>query len=266
MSLCISVLIPDGIVMAGESRTTHVVGGVNRVGSDSANKIFELNQHVLAATAGAAFLKPQNSVVPKSIASLIEEFKASVPVEAGPKEVARLLWSHFNEVHQQHIAQSPSEVGTTLHFIVAGYGPDSSEGNLFPVDIPSEVAPEISSRSTNSAPGPWWIGQTDVVARIINGYDPRALQLPFVQAANQEGNAAVLLSSLSYLVNYSLMSLQDAVDFSVAMIQITTSIQRFTAGIMTQPGNISGVGGPIDIAVVKPNGKITWVARKELHP
>jgi hypothetical protein len=60
------------------------------------------------------------------------------------------------------------------------------------------------------------------------------------------------------------MTVQDAIDFGVAMIQITTTIQRFTAGMSTQIG-AAGVGGPIDVAVVEPGGVVKWVRRKELH-
>jgi hypothetical protein len=61
------------------------------------------------------------------------------------------------------------------------------------------------------------------------------------------------------------MSIQDAIDFAVAMIQVTTTIQKFTAGIATQPGGVAGVGGLIDVAIVRPNENVTWIARKEFH-
>jgi hypothetical protein len=59
MSLCISVVTPEGIVVAGESRQTRVVAGVNRIGSDSAIKVFELTDTVLAATVGWAYFQPK---------------------------------------------------------------------------------------------------------------------------------------------------------------------------------------------------------------
>jgi hypothetical protein len=49
------------------------------------------------------------------------------------------------------------------------------------------------------------------------------------------------------------------------MIQVTITVQRFTAGMLSQMGAIAGVGGPIDIAVVQARHKIKWVARKELQ-
>ena len=268
MSLCISVVTPEGIVMAGESRQTQVIAGVNRIGSDNAIKVFDLTDTVLVSTAGWAFLKPQAATISKNISSLVEDFKPTIPVGSNVATIAGLLWTHFNTIYQEHIAQFPASAvpagQTALSFVVAGYDSGSQVGTLFLVEVPSATAPAAAVRTTNN-PGPWWIGQTDVVARIINGYDPRALNLAFVQAANQAGAASTQLNGLLYAVYYNTMTLQDAIDFAVGMIKITITIQRFTAGITTQPGAVAGVGGPIDVAVVRPGKNISWIARKELH-
>lgn len=104
-----------------------------------------------------------------------------------------------------------------------------------------------------------------MLARIVLGYDPRILSLPLSQAANPPGTAASQLASLSYAIYWNSMSIQDAIDFAVAMIQVTITIQKFTAGIVSQPGGVAGVGGPIDVAVVRPSTNVTWIARKEFH-
>ena len=61
------------------------------------------------------------------------------------------------------------------------------------------------------------------------------------------------------------MSLQDAVDFSTLMIQTTSAMQRFSDGINSDPGDIPGVGGPIDVAVLTPDQGFVWVKRKLLR-
>jgi hypothetical protein len=268
MSLCISVVTPEGIVMAGESRQTQVVAGVNRIGSDNAIKVFELTDTVLASTAGWAFMQPQGATFPRNISSLIEDFKSTIPTGSSAQAIATLLWTHFNTIYQGHIAHYPATAlpagQVAVNFVVAGYDSGSQVGTLFSFDVPSAAAPAAAFRSTNN-PGPWWIGQTDVIARILNGYDSRALNLAFVQAANQNGAAKTQLDGLSYAIYFNAMTIQDAIDFVVGMIQITITIQRFTAGIITQQGAVAGVGGPIDVAVVRPGRNINWIARKELH-
>ena len=123
---------------------------------------------------------------------------------------------------------------------------------------------------TTDNPGSWWMGTSDVVSRIYNGFDFRILDLPFVVAANvpdaQGQNAAQMqLNGLTYIVNWHTMTLQDAIDFAVGMIQITIMVQRFTAGTVNQMGSAATVGGPIDVVVVLPGGIVEWVQRKKLH-
>ncbi|HEY2150290.1 MAG TPA: hypothetical protein VGH34_05750 [Vicinamibacterales bacterium] len=73
------------------------------------------------------------------------------------------------------------------------------------------------------------------------------------------------VDALDYVVNWSAMTLQDAVDFAVAIIQVTITVQGFTAGIVSQMGAAATVGGPIDVAVVRPGGTVEWVRRKTLR-
>ena len=230
--------------------------------------VFDLTNTVLAATAGWAFLQPQGAAMMRNISSLIEDFKPTIPAGSGVQAIAVQLWTYFNTIYQQHIVQIPNSAvqagQSALNFVVAGYDPGSGTGTLFSIDIPTPAAPTTPGRTTNN-PGPWWIGQTDVVARIGNGYDPRTLSLPFVQAVDQTGAATMQLAGLAYAVYWNTMTIQDAIDFAVGMIQITTTIQKFTAGIAMQPGNVAGVGGPIDVAVVRPGSNVSWINRKELH-
>jgi len=269
MSLCISVVTPEGIVVAGESRQTQIIAGVNRIASDSAIKVFELTNNVLAATAGWAFLQPQGATTARNISSLVEDFKPTITAGSNVQTIATDLWTYFNTIYQQHIAQvtgSAVQAGqSALGFIVAGYDPGSRVGVLFGFDIPSTTAPSMPGR-TGDNPGPWWIGQTDVVARIMNGYDPRLLTLAPLQSAHQAGTALTQLSGLQYVVSWNTMTVQDAIDFATGMIQVTSTIQKFTAGVAMQPGGLAGVGGPIDVAVVRPGGtNVDWIRRKELH-
>jgi hypothetical protein len=268
MSLCISVVTPEGIVMAGESRQTQVIAGVNRIASDSAIKVFDLTDTVLAATAGWAFLQPQGATMMRNISSLIEDFKPTIPGGSGVLAIATQLWTHFNTIYQEHIVQIPNSAlpagQIALNFIVAGYDHPSRVGTLFSFDIPTPAAPTMPGRTSDN-PGPWWIGQADVVARIMNGFDPRIVTLPVLQGAHQAGTATTQLAGLSYIVHWNALTIQDAIDFAVGMIQITTTIQKFTAGVAMQPGNVAGVGGPIDVAVVRPASNVSWINRKQLH-
>ena len=49
------------------------------------------------------------------------------------------------------------------------------------------------------------------------------------------------------------------------MIQTTSAIQRFSDGINADPGDMPGVGGPIDVAVITPDHGFVWVKKKKLQ-
>jgi len=265
MTLAIGLVNPEGIVMAADSRQSYRHEAV-RIGSDSAIKVFELTNLVVAATSGYAFLRPQNAASVQNISTLVEDFKATLAPNSTVHQVATALHGHFSTIYAQHIVHVPGEAvaggSTAIKFVVAGYDPASRVGELFECNVPGP-APAAASRTSNNA-GPWWIGQNDVAARVYNGFDPRIVNLPFVQG--QAGPAAQQLQQLMYVVNFNTMTLQDAIDFVTAMIQITITIQRFADGIRMQPGGVPGVGGPIDVAVVQPGGPVRWIARKVLHP
>jgi hypothetical protein len=177
------------------------------------------------------------AVIVASVSSVIEDFKPTLSANLTVRQVANDLWTHFNAVYQHHVTQHPAEAlpsgQTALQFIVAGFDPGSRIGEMFEVSIPSAAFPVSPGRTSNS-PGPWWIGQADVVARIMNGYDTRIIAVPALQPAHQAGSlAAAQLSGLQYLVNWGAMTVQDAIDFATGMIQITSTIQKFTAGILS---------------------------------
>jgi len=140
--------------MAGESRQTQVVGGVNRIGSDNAIKVFDLTDTVIASTAGWAFLQPQGVAMARNISSLIEDFKSTIPAGSSVQVIATLLWTRFNTIYQEHITQLTGQAvqagQTAINFVVAGYDSDSQVGTLFSIDVPSAAAPTAAVRSTNA--------------------------------------------------------------------------------------------------------------------
>jgi hypothetical protein len=69
---------------------------------------------------------------------------------------------------------------------------------------------------------------------------------------------------VEYIINWSTITLQDAIDFCVIMTRTTESIQRFSDGTILSPGGITGVGGEIDIAVITPDKGFTWLKKKKL--
>lgn len=157
----------------------------------------------------------------------------------------------------------------SISLIVAGYDVHTvgkPEISAYVVHIPG-LTNHVRKHGDQNQHGASWTGQGDVLTRVILGYDPKAHALPFIQAAKQslgENKVKEQLGSLEYIVNWGAMTLQDAVDFAKLMIETTSAVQRFSDGIKLVPGDMPGVGGPIDIAVILPDNGFHWHQRKTL--
>ncbi|MFZ2193728.1 MAG: hypothetical protein WAV31_05785 [Candidatus Moraniibacteriota bacterium] len=305
MSLAINTTTPEGMVLAADSRQSYRnQKGVSRVGSDSATKLFLINDRIGVAITGIAFIQ-ENGVL-KNISKFIEQFKREVEVaDFSVRDVADKLHYLFDkkinpdaeldklmervkiDLSNQGLElleikkEAPGikfkfkdkagivkdGIGTVdgLALFVAGYNADGSH-EVYNVNVPGEVLKMRDSKQQNLEYGAGWLGQTDVVTRIVKGWDPRIFNAPFVVESVKNGKQAEIekqLNGLEYAINWGAMTLQDAIDFTVLVIQTTAALQRFSDGIQADPGDIPGVGGPVDVLVLTPSG-FNWIKQKEL--
>lgn len=295
MTLAINTTTPEGIVLAADSRQSYRNRkGMARIGSDNASKLFQLNERIGVAIAGLAFL-PENGV-PKNISKFVERFKRENDIEKlDVKEAAEKLHDLFNEKYnwKEQLEKLPEKIKTdlqrrgcevleikqeqykikfrfkdpqgdiktgvggveTISILVAGYNEDGSH-EVYIAYIPGENEKKRDSKERGKEYGASWIGQKDVVSRIVLGFDGRIGNLRFFQESTQKHGQEEIkkqLGNLEYVIQWGTMTLQDAIDFCTLMIQTTSAIQRFSDGIVADPGGIPGVGGPVDIAVITPD-------------
>lgn len=307
MSLGINTTTPEGIVLAADSRQSYRnQKGMSRIGSDSASKVFKLGKEVGLIVAGLAFL-PENGVL-KNISRFIEDFKRHTEIEKMTiKEIGEKLKEFFEEKYQykDQLDKLPDQIKADLErqgckiveikkedghvkfkfndpagilkdgvagvdplqFILAGFNKDGSH-EVCMIYIPGKMQVARDSKTKGKEYGAGWIGQTDVVSRIVLGFDGRIGNIPMVQKATLEiGQNEVQnqLRSLEYIIQWGTMTLQDGIDFSVLAIETTTAIQRFSDGIAGDPGDMPGVGGNIDVAVITPDKGFVWISKKNLR-
>jgi hypothetical protein len=153
-----------------------------------------------------------------------------------------------------------------IDIMVAGFNHDGSY-QVFICNIPGDITKQRDSKVKGKEFGASWIGQIDVTSRIVLGWDGRIFNLPFIQEAIKNlGEESVIkqLRSLEYQISWGTMTIQDAVDFCNLVIRTTEAIQRFSDGIVMDPGDIPGVGGPIDIAVITRDKGFVWIKKKNI--
>jgi 20S proteasome alpha/beta subunit len=281
--------------------------GMARIGSDNASKLFQMNRRIGVAVTGLAFLPENDVAknISKFIDEFKLDSKIQSE-ELDVKDVTEKLYELFNDKYKwkeqleqlkQNVKSDLTPKGCELkefkeennilkfrfktpqgnieeslvtldiiEILVAGYNNDGSH-QVYSIRIPGEINLLRNSNQENNEYGSSWLGQVDVVSRIVLGYDGRIVNVPFVKdAIVTSGNDQIStqLQGLEYLIQWGTMTLQDAMDYCRLMIQTTSAIQRFSDGIRADPGDMPGVGGPIDIAVITPDKGFVWINKKKL--
>lgn len=300
MSLAIVTTTNEGNILAADSMETYRNAiGDTREGSMTRMKLFQLNQRVGAVACGLAFLENKN------IHQQILLFKKDHDLEKMPvKEIVENLYDYFFEKYQKYIQSAAEkrkqeyekrgkeEVSTSIElecitvdykdpqgkgeekyympimeFLVAGHDLDGTN-HVFKIVIPDPREKNgIVEKSSGEQSGATWIGQTDVLVRIIRGWSPQLKRSRHIQEMPDKRREEFFkeMDDQEYLINWGTMTFQDAMEFATLAIKTTESIQRMTDGTWQMPGASPGVGGPIDIAVVTPEKGFVWVQKKKIN-
>lgn len=268
MSLGIAFKGPEGIVLAADSRITltTVLDRENErmllpATFDNGTKLLSITnqKYVGFVTYGAGAIGIQS---PRSAHSYLPEFEDVLKKEGNNRlkvlEFTEILSKFFMD---QWEINMPSEYsGPDITFLVGGYDENEPYGKLFEVNIPRIPKPR-EWHSGKGMFGPVWGGQLEFTSRIIHGYDPSLTSIiqEFLKISDDQKKELEnhLRSKLNIRIPYQFLSLQDCVNLSKLLIQITHSIQSFYVGIR-------GVGGSIDIATITRTEGFKHIKKKEI--
>jgi len=252
MSLVIITYVPEGIVMASDSRQSITIEGktpegkelpkVDTVNSDNVYKTYLLS---LKDKEGKPIFEVgvssfgQDLLDGISIASHVKRFsEEKLTDEDDITTIPKNLVDFFRKLFPN--------ANTGFH--VAGYkiGKEGevSEPYIYYCHVSQNTVERKNVKSDgNLNYGATWSGQIDVLTGIL-----QPTLLPGL-----EGKAVTMHKPP---IVWGTMALQDAIDFSIYAIRTTIDTIRFQA----RPKN---VGGPIDVLVITPDGA-KWIQRKEL--
>ena len=174
------------------------------------------------------------------------------------KECADGLHRHLASLYGEQFKDCPEEQRPPIGMIVAGY----SHGGFFP-EIWRFVLPmDISGTVHNQRPdkdgepefGASWFGLTDAIVRLHFGRDEQAVRIIAEKFGIPLDQLHEALLPLQYQVPFSVMPLQDAIEYAHYMLSVTTGRYRFVIGPEL-------CGGQIDIAAITQK-QFTWISRK----
>jgi len=252
MSLVITTYVPEGIVMASDSRRSITIEAkapdgkdlpkIDTVSSDNAYKTYLLSKkdkdNKLIFEVGVSSFG-QDLLGGISTASHIKRFtEEELTKEDNVTTIPKKLVEFFRKLFPT------ADTG----FNVAGYMREKEGEASKPHIYYCHVAQNIVERKNvkpdgNLTYGATWSGQIDVLAGILQ---PSLLPGPEDKPITMHKPPII----------WDAMALQDAVDFSIYAIRTTIDTIRFQA----RPKN---VGGSIDVLVITPDGA-KWIQRKEL--
>ena len=179
---------------------------------------------------------------PRTAHSFLPDFETVL--EGEPRlsvgEFAERLSTFFAE--KWNALMPANHHGPDLVFLVAGFDENAAYGRVFEIAIPSSPQPREPS------PGGFglvWGGQREIVDRILQGFDERAIATLQSQltVTDPAGLRDQLKKALGLPIPYNFLPLQDCVDLATLLVRATAQLQSWVVGPR-------GVGGPVDVATI----------------
>jgi hypothetical protein len=283
MTICVSVKVSEGLVLAADSAAA-IQGMIQDPTGKSSAGILKTYDHVRklshikdypigtltwgTALVGARSVESLIKQYEYSLNSLGEEeekirerrMRGDAKSEERPQysvqDIAAGLLKHVKGVYETEFTSHPADRQPPLGILVSGY----SSGEFFPeqwlIELPvsselKPIRPEVNGKPDF---GTNWFGLSDAIVRLHWGRDDQAINILAEHFKTPPDEIRRLLAKLQYPVFFDGMPLQDAIDYAVYLVNVVIGRFRFVVGAPL-------CGGEIDVAVITPN-TFTWVQRK----
>jgi len=281
MSICVSVKVSEGLVLASDS-TTAVQGWTEKTSGkpsilktyEHVRKLSQIKDYPIGTlTWGTGLLGA------RSVESLIKEYEHTLSslkeeqekikekrvrgddisneqYKYDVREIANGLLKHILKFYNTHFIKQSVKEQPHLGILVSGY----SSGKFFPeqwlINLPISSDIEEVRKDINGKPsfGANWYGLTDAIIRLHWGRDDAAINILANNFKVEPKEISEMLDKLQYQVIFDGMPLQDAIDYAVYLVNVVIGRFRFVIGVPL-------CGGDIDVAVITP-GDFIWIQRK----
>lgn len=264
MTIIASVKARDGIVLATDSMSQLTVrnetGQIGVIKTYcNARKLFQIRKLPIGIMSFGL-----GNIGTRSIESLVLEFsrrlgvlvKHASTVEAVSRGLDRFIRGIYNEAFEAVPIEEKRE-HLKLGFFISGYSPKKYLANEWEFELPD--IKDIREVRLEDKFGSSWRGIPVPFMRLYNGFDPRIRD-----ALREEGVADEVWQRVLELkrwrmpIAYDGMPVQDAINFAVYILETTIGAATFELGAAPS------CGGPLQVAVVRPDVGWQWVREPEL--
>ncbi len=265
MTIVIALKVGDGVVLGADSAST-LIGQNNSYHNSyfNAEKLFNVRKGIPVG----AMTFGLGGLAGRSVGSLAKDLRARScdpenkewyidPATYTVEGIATLMVRYFyGELYVPQFAADPP-TGPDMGFIVAGYdaGADSSE--VWEIDIRQGVCSgPVRLVSKEDGWGIQWQGQIEALTRLVRGWSGATFET-LVAAGLAPDQTRQLLDSIQPMIHPT-MPIQDAIDLTHYLIDVTCGFVRFS------PGNAT-VAQPIDSAAITKHEGFRWIRRKHYY-
>ncbi|OPX22814.1 MAG: hypothetical protein B1H03_03430 [Planctomycetales bacterium 4484_113] len=267
MSICVSVRVAEGLVLAADSANV-LLGLLSPQQKEPsiiqtfeyANKVCQIgNLPIGVMTWGNAAIKD------RTIQSLIMELEYEYADmlrerDYSVKTITQTLLEFTRERYDKAYPERPGqEQRPTIGVLVGGYSYRQFYSELYTFTLPNgEELDVVRPDKPDGTPsfGVNWFGSGEALTRLIKGFDPKVLDDLVQRGIDRDAIERWAKEAVGELpLIFDGMPLQDAIDFANFAVQLTIGVCRFRAGPAV-------CGGQVDIAVITPDN-LHWAQRKQ---
>jgi hypothetical protein len=262
MTIAIALKVGDGVVLGADSAST-LAGpdGVINV-YFNAEKLFNLVKGVPLGMAVYGL----GGLDGRSVIALAKDLRDRLSNPVAPEyldstaytveSVANTIKKFFyDDLYIKEFQNAP--IKPAMGFLIAGFSANDTQAEIWIVEIDDSgicSGPVLACDRASS--GLLWRGQPEALNRLINGWSFSTLER-LVQAGMSQPDATALLN-VQTPISSPAMPIQDAIDLTHFLVEVTVGYVRFTPGAPT-------VAPPIDIAAITRHEKFKWVKRKHFY-
>jgi hypothetical protein len=258
MSLAITIITPEGIIQAADSRVSIPIKVTDEVMTyshfDNATKLLTFeppHNHISVATYGAG------TIGARTAHSFIKEFQKTLPTTRISTRKFALNLQTFYKTEWEKIEDNPQD--SPMVFQIAGINNNQQFGEVYVVSVPGDEEPQkVISNGDFSL---YYGGDQYVVDRLIQGRDTR-LDGKIIGHPDLDHEKGALLDVFSEIQETHLLplgsyALQDAIDLARFLIDTTAKMQKLSL-------NLKSVGGAIDISCITKADGCEMISKKRV--
>lgn len=257
MTICVSVKVRDGIVLGTDSMTQiHAADAQGRVGVaktySNARKLFQIAALPIGVMSWGA-----GNLGPRTVESLILEFgRSPLPASATVQDIAQALFQFLSPLYATQFGSVPPQDQPAMGFFVAGYSATQLLAEEWQFLLP--VNTTIQQVRSPDRVGTSWRGVERPFSRLFFGVDPELTRRLVAGGVPQKLVDAVFSRKIWRMpVVLDSMPIQDAINFADYVLRTTIGAAEFELGP-------PACGGPLQVAVIRPDSGFQWIALPEL--